>query len=64
MPLGVSSSFFFFEDVFLVAFICLVFIRMQDGVTVGDSGLCCCVPRLSSAVISQRKRCRPHSVLD
>ena len=30
----------------------LVFTRMPGGVTVGDSGLCCCVPCLSSAIIS------------
>ena len=48
MPLGAS----FFEDVPLVGFIYLVFTRTPGGVTVGDSGLCCCVPCLSSAVIS------------
>ena len=33
-------------------FICLVFTRTPGGLTVGDSGLCCCVPCLSSAIIS------------
>ena len=48
MPLGTS----FFEDYLLVEFICLVFTQTPGGVTVGDSGLCCCVPCLSSAIIS------------
>ena len=48
MPLGAS----FFEDEPLVDFIYLVFARTPGGVTVGDSGLCCCVPCLSSAIIS------------
>ena len=48
MPLGAS----FFEDVPFVEFIYLVFPRMPGGVTVDDSGLCCCVPCLSSAIIS------------
>ena len=48
MPLGTS----FFEDVPLVEFMYLVFTRMLGGVTVGDSGLCCRVPCLSSAFIS------------
>ena len=30
----------------------LVFTCMPSGVTVDDSGLCCCVPCLSSAIIS------------
>ena len=42
---------FFFEDVSLVEFIYLVFTRTPGGVTVGDSGLCCCVLCLSSAII-------------
>ena len=33
-------------------FIYLVFTRTPGGVTVGDSGLCCCVPCLPSTVIS------------
>ena len=33
-------------------FIYLVFTRMPGGVTVCDSGLCCCVPCLSSAIKS------------
>ena len=49
MPLGAS---FFFEDVSLVEFIYLVFTRTPGGVTVGDSGLCCCVPCLSNGFIS------------
>ena len=40
------------EDVPLVEFIYVVSTRMPVGVTVGDSGLCCCVPCLSSAIIS------------
>ena len=46
-------SFFFFEDVPLVEFIYLVFTRTPGGVTVGDSGLRCRVPCLSSAIISR-----------
>ena len=38
-----------FEDVSLVEFIYLVFTRTPGGVTVGDSGLRCCIPCLSSA---------------
>ena len=30
----------------------LVFTRMPSGVTVGNSGLCCCVPCLTRAIIS------------
>ena len=42
---------------------------LPGGVTVGDSGLCCCVPCLSSAIISPcllilHKRSRPHSLSD
>ena len=48
MPLGASYS----EDVPLVDFIYPVFTRMPGGVTVNDSGLCCCVPCLLSAIIS------------
>ena len=48
MSLGAS----FFEDVPLVEFIYLVFTRLPGGVTVGDSGLCCSDPSLSSAIIS------------
>ena len=40
------------EDVAMMELMYLVFTRMPGGVTVGDSGLCC-VPRLSSAVISR-----------
>ena len=46
MPLG----YLCFEDVPLVDFIYLVYTRTPGGVTVGDSGLCCCVPCLSSAI--------------
>ena len=35
-------------------FIYLVFTRMPGGVTVGDSGLCCCVPCLLNAMNSLR----------
>ena len=48
MPLGAS----FFEDVPLMEFIYLVFTRTPGRVTLGDSGLCCCVPCLPSAIIS------------
>ena len=45
-------SFLFFEDVLLVEFTYLVFTLMPGGVTIGNSGLCCCVLCLSSAIIS------------
>ena len=48
MPLRTS----FFENVPLVESMYLVFTRTPGGVTVGDSCLCCCVPCLSSAIIS------------
>ena len=56
-----------FEDVPLVQFIRLVFSRMPGEATVDDSGLGCCVPRLSSAIISLysliiHRRSRPYSV--
>ena len=65
MPLGASV----FEAVPLVEFIYLVFTRMPVGITVCDSGLCCCVPCLSSTIISHcllilHKRSRPHPVSD
>ena len=41
----------FSEDVPLVEFMYVVFTRTPGGVTVGDSGLCGCVPCLSSAII-------------
>ena len=50
MPLGAL----FFEDVPLVEVIYLVFTRTPGGVTIGDSGFCCFVPCLSSAIISLR----------
>ena len=40
------------ENVPLVEFMYLVFTRKPGGITVGDSGLYCCVPCLSSAIIS------------
>ena len=40
-----------FENVPLVEFMYLVFTRTPEGVTVGDSGLSCCVPCLSRAII-------------
>ena len=66
---GVRGRTSFFEDEPLVDFIYLVFARTPGGVAVGDSGLCCCVPCLSSAIISlrlltQHKHSRPHSVSD
>ena len=48
MPLGI----FFSEDVPLEEFIYLVFTRMPGEVTVGGSGLCCCVSCLLSTIIS------------
>ena len=48
MPLGAS----FWGDVLLVELMYVVFTRMLGGVTVGESGICCCVPCLSSATIS------------
>ena len=61
-----------FEDDSLVEFRVLryiVFICMPGGVTVGDSGLCCCVPCLSNAAVSPcllvlHRHSRPHSVSD
>ena len=49
-----QQSFFTvsFEDVPLMDFMCLVFTHIPGGVTVDDSGLGCCVPCLSSAIIS------------
>ena len=44
----------FFEDVPSVEFIFPVFVRMPGGDIVCDSGLCCCVPYLMSAVTSLR----------
>ena len=51
------------------SFYTLYLVARQVGVTLGDSGLCCCVPCLSSAVVSLcllilHKRSRPHSVSD
>ena len=43
-----------FEDAPLVELMYLVFTRMSGGGTVGDSGLCGCVPCLSSAIVSLR----------
>ena len=40
------------EDVPSVEIIYPVFTGMPGGVTVGDSGLCCCVPCLLSAINS------------
>ena len=48
MPPGAS----FYEDVPLMECMHLVFTRTPGGVTVGDSGLCCCVPSLPASVIS------------
>ena len=52
-----------------MGFIYPVLTRTPGGVTVGDSGLCSCVPCLSSATISLcllilHKRFKPHSVSD
>ena len=41
-----------FEAAPLLEFTYFAFTRTQGGVTVGESGLCCCVPCLSSAIIS------------
>ena len=64
-PLGAS----FLGDVPLVEFIYLVLTRMPGRVTVGDSGLCYCVPCLLSTIISLclgilRRSSRPQSVSD
>ena len=40
------------EGVLLEEFIYLAFTRTPGGLIVGDSGLCCCVPCLSSAIVS------------
>ena len=40
------------EDVPLLEFMYVVFTRMPGAVTVGGVGLCCCVPCLSSAIMS------------
>ena len=42
----------FFEDIPLVEVMYHVPTSMPGGVTVGDSGLCCCVPCLLNAVKS------------
>ena len=47
MPLGASLI----ENVPLVEFMYPVFIRMQGGITAGDSGVYYCVPCLLSAFI-------------
>ena len=49
MPLG---AFFLCVDVPLIEFRYLVFTRTPGGVTEGDSGLCCFVPCLSSAIFA------------
>ena len=59
----------FIENVSLVEFIYVVSTRTPGGVTVGDSGLCCCVLCLSNAIISLcslilHRRSRRHSVSD
>ena len=51
MPLGAS----FHEDVRLVELMYVVFTHMPVGTTVGDSDVCCCVPCLSSGIISFRQ---------
>ena len=58
IPLGEGGSFF--ED------LCILFTRVPGR---GIVGLCCCVPCLSSAIISLcllilHRRSRPHSVSD
>ena len=47
-----ATGVILFENVPLVEFIYLVFTGTLGGVTVGDSGLCCCVLCLSRAIIS------------
>ena len=42
----------FVEDIRLVELMYLVFTRAPGGVTVGGSGLCCCVPCLLSTINS------------
>ena len=64
-----TGCILFFWGCTLVEFIYLIFTRMPGGVTVGDLGLCCCVPCPSSAIISLclstlHKPSRPHFVSD
>ena len=47
MPIG---CILYFEEVPLVEFLYTVFTGLLGGVSVGDSGLCCCVPCLLSAI--------------
>ena len=47
-----TGGILFGGDVPFVELTYLVFTRTPGGVTVGDSGLCCCVPCLPSAIIS------------
>ena len=51
VSVAVQPNVSFYEAVPL-EFTYLVVTRMPGGVTEGDSGLCCCVPCLSSAIIS------------
>ena len=46
-----TGGILFFEAIPLVEFLYLIFTRTPGEVTVGDSGFCCCVPCLSSAII-------------
>ena len=64
-----TGGILYSEYIPLMEFIYLVFTRVPGGVTVGDSGLCCCIPCLSKAVIFLclvilHRRLRPHSVSD
>ena len=49
---GIRQNHGWFEDVPLMECMYLVFTRMPGGVTVGDSGFCCCVFCLSSNIVS------------
>ena len=64
-----TGGILYSEYIPLMEFIYLVFTRVPGGVTVGDSGLCCCFPYLSSAIISLcslilHRGSGPHSASD
>ena len=46
----IKGSHFSLEDAHLLEFTYPVFTRVPSGVTVGDSGFCCCVPCVLSVV--------------
>ena len=68
IPKGASSTKPNLKDVPLVEFMHIVLTHMPGEITAGESGLCHCVPCLSSAIISlclfilrQHSRCCPVS---